>query len=95
MRGERKNHPIVNQQKTSSIRISKKKDGFLTTKDYTGRDRSGANELDELMDDIVVYWYVRAIDTNTEGTLSTQNPVDGTEISFAVYIPEPPEALTG
>ncbi|MBD3166315.1 T9SS type A sorting domain-containing protein [bacterium] len=56
------------------------------------------NELDDLLpDDITLYWYVRAADTNTNGTLSDQNPNDGTTWTFDVANPEAPSApaLTG
>ncbi|MBD3166506.1 hypothetical protein GF324_07905, partial [bacterium] len=40
-----------------------------------------------------VYWYVHAKDSNTAGTLSTQNPVDGTTWSFYIHEPFPPNAF--
>ncbi len=51
---------------------------------------AGLDELDDLPDDVVVYWYVHAVDTNTGGTLSNQNPIDGTTISFSIDIAAPP-----
>ncbi|MBD3166212.1 T9SS type A sorting domain-containing protein, partial [bacterium] len=49
--------------------------------------------LDEVLpDDVTIYWYVRAVDTNTDGTLSDQNPYDGTTWSFATAVPQPPSA---
>ncbi|MBD3166622.1 hypothetical protein GF324_08485, partial [bacterium] len=52
----------------------------------TGEGRS----LDELSDDITVYWYVVAHDGDTDGTPSNQNPDDGTTWSFGTAVPEPP-----
>ncbi len=49
------------------------------------------NELDSFVDDVTVYWYVRAVDQNSNGRLSNQNPVDNTLINFVIDIPEPPE----
>ncbi len=46
-----------------------------------------------LPDDLPVYWYVRAVDTNTDGRLSTQNPNDGTTWHFDMNVPEPPAAF--
>ncbi|MBD3167175.1 T9SS type A sorting domain-containing protein, partial [bacterium] len=54
----------------------------------------GLSELDEeLPDDVTVYWYVRAVDTNTDGTVSLENPFDGDAWSFDVYFVEPPEGF--
>ncbi|MBD3166597.1 hypothetical protein GF324_08360, partial [bacterium] len=40
-----------------------------------------------------IYWYVHAKDANTAGTLSDQNPVDGTTWSFDIHEPFPPNAF--
>ncbi len=47
-------------------------------------------DLDELPDDITVYWRVRAMDKYDQETLATPN--EGW--SFSVYIPEPPSAFS-
>lgn len=47
------------------------------------------DELDEFEDDVVVYWKVRAADTNTGGTWSTQ-----TDWNFLVYVIEAPNAFS-
>ncbi|MDP8208559.1 MAG: S8 family serine peptidase [Candidatus Electryonea clarkiae] len=48
------------------------------------------DELDELEDDVTVYWRIHAVDSNTEGTLSI--PRNGW--SFDVYIYEAPEPFS-
>ncbi|MBD3165892.1 T9SS type A sorting domain-containing protein, partial [bacterium] len=87
----------------SSVRLSPRTSGRQATSDRsharTSRagegpvrfERNTPDELDELPDDVVVYWYVIAHDGDTEGTLSTQNPEDDTGWSFSIDIPEAPE----
>ncbi len=60
-----------------------------------GGEHTGApgRELDALPNDVTVYWYVHARDTNTNGTLSNQNPDAGTTISFGVHVPNPPNSF--
>ncbi|MDP8207914.1 MAG: T9SS type A sorting domain-containing protein [Candidatus Electryonea clarkiae] len=52
-----------------------------------------SNSLDELPYDAVVYWYVRAVDTNTDGVLSSENPVEGDARRFMIYVEDEPSAF--
>ncbi len=52
-----------------------------------------AKELDELPDDVIVYWYVRAVDGLTFGRPSNQNPIDNNSYSFGISIPQTPESF--
>ncbi|MDP8208420.1 MAG: T9SS type A sorting domain-containing protein [Candidatus Electryonea clarkiae] len=88
---QRVNRPETKKSVSDKKRSDQK--NILALNDGSDRKNNPGihDELDEFEDDVTVYWYVRAVDTNTDGTLSTQNPNDGTEISFDVYIPDPPD----
>ncbi len=51
-------------------------------------------ELDELEDDITLYWYIKAYDQNTGMVVSNQNPFDGTQISFSINVADLPGSFS-
>ncbi len=67
---------------------------LLIQENQTNRGTTENNELDAVTNFAEIFWYVRAVDTFTDGSLSTQNPDAGTVISFNVHQANPPATFS-